>query len=391
MRNRYVSFRSGIGLLCAVSVLTLMVPEASAGPLARLINQFAGRACEHRCKPSCIKPKGTKPTVGDSRLLNQIAGYTARLKRNPNDVDALIERALSYFDLYQTETGEPHLALAEKDIQQALQLAPRNARAWEIRGDVAMLRGDYQQALAAFDKAIDLGADSYSVYMNRGGTHQWLKHYESAVEDFTRAIQLNSKLVDAYVDRAEAYRRLSKYEEALADCDRVIALEPNSPVNYVSRAHVHSDEHKYDKCAEDLLQAIRLNPGDLGVDYQVTSGATLSPEAIKHGEEQMRKMLQDRPAMAEHVTEGDELWTWAVRKFAGEDGIGLIDWNPADPRPAFADWSWRTTGGHRFIRVNLDPPAVEAGDLFESLWSCAVFELHNAAADARFRRIDEDI
>ena len=142
---------------------------------------------------------------------------------------------------------------------------------------------------------------------------------------------------------------------------------------------------------EDLLQAIRLNPGDLGVDYQVTSGATLSPEAIKHGEEQVRKMLQDRPAMAEHVTEGDELWTWAVRKFAGEDGIGLIDWNPADPRPAFADWSWRTTGGNRFIRVNPDPPAVEAGDLFESLWSCAVFELHNAAADARFRPIEEDL
>ncbi len=54
---------------------------------------------------------------------------------------------------------------------------------------------------------------------------------------------------------------------------------------------------------------------------------TLTPEQLKWGEKQLKQMLKDRPAMALYVTQGDDLWNWTVRQFAGEVSGVEVGWN----------------------------------------------------------------
>lgn len=49
------------------------------------------------------------------------------------------------------------------------------------------------------------------------------------------------------------------------------------------------------------------------------------------GKAQLQQMLKDRPAMAPYVKEGDDLWDWTVRQFAGQYLKEGVEWDPGNP------------------------------------------------------------
>ena len=54
---------------------------------------------------------------------------------------------------------------------------------------------------------------------------------------------------------------------------------------------------------------------------------TLSPQDIQFGEQQVKKMLVDRPQMAKILLKNEPIWPWAVRQLAGEAANQRIYWN----------------------------------------------------------------
>ncbi len=115
-----------------------------------------------------------------------------------------------------------------------------------------------------------------------------------------------------------------------------------------------------------------------------------SPEDLEHGRAQLRAMLKDRPAMAEHAEHNSGLYSWTVMQFAGAGGQGRIEWTKELPpfgiAAAFLHGS--TSGGAKRIAV----APREAGDssdsspcrAFENLWWCFIFEVCNALNYERF-------
>ena len=53
-----------------------------------------------------------------------------------------------------------------------------------------------------------------------------MDRYEEALADFNRAIDLDPSYAWALANRGETYRRMERYEEALADLTRAIDLNP---------------------------------------------------------------------------------------------------------------------------------------------------------------------
>ncbi|HSV43442.1 MAG TPA: hypothetical protein VLJ10_02715 [Candidatus Bathyarchaeia archaeon] len=106
----------------------------------------------------------------------------------------------------------------------------------------------------------------------------------------------------------------------------------------------------------------------------------LTREALVHGEVQVKKMLRDRPAMKEQMTNEDGIWKWAVKKFAGEDLSETIDWNEDAPyQEGLASHAYPCRSERGYIRV-------KEGLSFEQSWAGAVFELINIAYHDEFKR-----
>src|SRR6266571_2494691 len=130
-------------------------------------------------------------------------------------------------------------ALAAYD--RAIQLDPNSALAYYNRGNAYYDLREYQKAIADFDRAIQLDSSDAKAYGNRGIAYKNLREYQKAIADYSCAIDLNPNYVWAIENRGYAYRELKEYQKAIADYDRAIQLDPNDALAYTSRGVAYRD------------------------------------------------------------------------------------------------------------------------------------------------------
>jgi hypothetical protein len=115
------------------------------------------------------------------------------------------------------------------------------------------------------------------------------------------------------------------------------------------------------------------------------------------GKSQVKQMLKDRPEMASYVREGDDLWNWTVRQFAGEYIKGGVQWdssNPSGDWDSIADGANPTKGKKACIQVspNHASKTLNAGKLKTGpiLWWEMAQELGNLRNRPIFDAINSD-
>ena len=132
---------------------------------------------------------------------------------------------------------------------------------WENRAIARRLAGQWDEAFADYDKAVEL-SPSAERYNARGDGHYYHDDYERAIADFTMAIQLEPENTLYLENRGISYRLAGKYGAALRDLDKCINLEQQNASHYNARGHVYYNLENYDKAVADYTQAITLAPGN---------------------------------------------------------------------------------------------------------------------------------
>jgi tetratricopeptide (TPR) repeat protein len=79
------------------------------------------------------------------------------------------------------------------------------AVSYHNRGDAYANKGNYDQAIADENKAIELNPDYAMAYGERGFAYDSKANYDLAIEDETKAIELNPRLAGAYATRGDAF------------------------------------------------------------------------------------------------------------------------------------------------------------------------------------------
>jgi tetratricopeptide (TPR) repeat protein len=133
------------------------------------------------------------------------------------------------------------------DFDRAIELGAADAWVFMGRGNTYVAMGRYDQALAdygrAIGRAIELGAVATStspagVFIGRGTTYQAMGRYDQALADFTRAIELGAAEAWVFASRGLTYRKMERYDDALADFDRAIELDPTEDEFAAARTEI---------------------------------------------------------------------------------------------------------------------------------------------------------
>ena len=187
---------------------------------------------------------------------------------------------------------------------------------------------------------------------------------------------LAAETAEEAFERGQAALRRGKLDEALAGYDAACKLRPKEAKYLGMRAVVSLKQGDLPRGVAGLKEAIRLHPGDVGKTYRPWLDKKLSPEALRHGKEQVRRMLHDRPPMAKHPEQAEFLRRFAARKFAGESLGSLIDWDPTPPEHSDAEQYAPGPNEHGGILLELFND-YRRHRSFEELWAGAIYELHN--------------
>ena len=146
-----------------------------------------------------------------------------------------------------------------------------------------------------------------------------------------------------------------------------------------SRRIVRGD---YERGIADLQTAVRLDPNDPAATFEAWPKASLAAADLQHGEEQVRRMLKDRPAMDRHGKKASLLHMWAAQAISRVKTFnnGFCR-DPTDPPPWTNADNLPPTAEHPgSIRVNKSygsgPDATKEWSFEGDGGASAVFELY---------------
>ena len=181
-------------------------------------------------------------------------------------VDHLVkENARKHLTVAYSNRGNAYYDLegyneAIADYNRAIELDPKCATAYSNRGTAYSGLNKYDEAMEDYNRAIELDPNDATAYSNRGTAYYDLERYNEAIADYNRAIELDPKYATVYSNRGTAYSGLNKYDEAIADYNKEIELDPNFAMAYYNRGIAYSGLNKYDEAMEDYNRAIELDP-----------------------------------------------------------------------------------------------------------------------------------
>lgn len=154
---------------------------------------------------------------------------------------------------------------AVEKLTQAIEINPKNARAYNTRGDAFYRLGEYDKAQADSSQAIRLNPHDANAYYDRGFIFYKLRKYKEAIADYNKAIELDEKNANIYFGRGLArYKLKDKQGEdkqgAIDDLSQAISLKPEYSEAYLQRGIVHRRIGQKQAAIEDFATAIAISP-----------------------------------------------------------------------------------------------------------------------------------
>lgn len=139
---------------------------------------------------------------------------------DPGDANMLLRRADVLLNLDRPTE-------ARRDLEQVLSRYPTGPIAIHALfslGHAGVISGNHEEALAAYDRLLDLAPNDARAYCDRGIVLGHLQRHTDALTDLGRSIQLDASLQQAYVARALALIALDRKADACPDLVKAVEL-----------------------------------------------------------------------------------------------------------------------------------------------------------------------
>jgi len=231
--------------------------------------------------------------------INWLEPATTNIQKALNLEDRLSPIYTTYGVLL-IEKGE--YEIAHEQLDQALNLDPKNFEAYRARARAFMAQERIKEAEATYRTAIDTKPGYWAGYAELGVFYSRNGRFKEAAEQFEIVTELTPNNASAYRNLGAVYYYLNRPDDALQAFNNSVEIEPNYGV-YSNMGTMYYYEGKYAEAAEMYSKALELNDSDYLVwgnlasayEYSEPPQPDRSKEAIRKAKELAENQLEVNP------------------------------------------------------------------------------------------------
>jgi predicted O-linked N-acetylglucosamine transferase (SPINDLY family) len=237
---------------------------------------------------------------GSGNFADAQACYEKVLNEQPNHVGAL-----HLLGLCEYQTG--HHEAAATLVKRALLIDPVAAAPLSDLGVILSELKRRDEALACFDRLIELNPDFPNAYYNRGDILLEMGQFTEAVASFDQAIKINPHHASAFSNRGNALFDLGRFADAVASYDQTIAIAPHHTGALTNRGETLLHLKQPDQALASFEQALSINQQlpEAWLGYAV---ASLAMEKIDQALAACLRCLALKPDSARALVQLGQCW-----------------------------------------------------------------------------------
>jgi len=145
-----------------------------------------------------------------------------------------------------------------------------DAKQYFDRGLSLASEKEYDRAIRAFTKALEIDPKYDDAYWGRGVAWAMKGDPDRAIADYNRALTLNPAHAWAYNNRGCAWRDKGDYDRAITDYTKDLEMHPFSAETYHNRAVAWALKGNFQKALSDARNALRLKPENEAYQFSVS-------------------------------------------------------------------------------------------------------------------------
>ncbi|HMN05117.1 MAG TPA: tetratricopeptide repeat protein [Flavobacteriales bacterium] len=148
----------------------------------------------------------------------------------------------------------PDFSAALPLFDQAINLNPKDAKAYILRGDALFQRNprDGSAPLENYKKAMELEPLAALPVARKGFMYYRAQNFPVSIEEYSNAIKLDPMFAPAYRGRAEAYFKNREFDKATADMKKYLELNVGNTSARVRNAQFLFLVEKYDESLQEI-------------------------------------------------------------------------------------------------------------------------------------------
>ncbi len=133
-------------------------------------------------------------------------------------------------------------------------------RSYDNLGSVYAEKGQYDSAIAAYQKGLEINPDFAELHRNLGHAY-WEKGYRNeAMKEYEQAINLNPNMAQAYAELGYIYGRMNRHEEALQASRKALEIDPTQVRAHISLAFLFEKKELYEEAVREYQEVLRFEP-----------------------------------------------------------------------------------------------------------------------------------
>ena len=194
------------------------------------------------------------------------------------------------------QEGNVDEAVAE--FQKTLQINPDDAKAYVNLGLALCRKGNVDEGITQYQKALQIDPDSVEAYVNLGNALLKKGEVDAAIAQYQQTLRINPDYADAYNDLGFALCQKGNVDEAITQYRQALQINPNLAQIHDNLGNALAKEGEVDAAIAQYRQALQLNP-----DYAEAHndlGFTLAKKGeVDAAIAQYQEALQANPDLAQ--------------------------------------------------------------------------------------------